>query len=118
VFAPAHAVVARWWEEALHWEREEAWPHRLHRVAGGNAGTDLQRWRSVGRDPVILPEVVAVTDALLDPAMAELAWADSGARRPRPLPADGAFCRRLGERVERTWLGPLSAVDYGGPLTA
>ncbi|MGC5407614.1 DNA-binding protein [Streptomyces sp. DT225] len=118
VFALAHAVVARWWEEALHWEREEIWPHRLHQVAGGNAGTDLERWRIVGRDPVIFPEVVAVADALLDPAMAELAWRDSGGQRPRPLAADGAFCRRLGERVGRDWLGPLSAVDYGGPLLA
>lgn len=55
VFALAHAVVARWWEEALHWEQEEIWPKRLHLVAGGHAGTDLQRWRIVGRDPVILP---------------------------------------------------------------
>ncbi len=116
VFALAQAVVARWWEEALHWEREEIWPQRLHRVAGGNAGTDLQRWRIVGRDAVVLPEVVAVADALLDPTMAELVWADSGARRPRPLPADGAFCYRLGERVGRDRLGPLAAVDYGGPL--
>ncbi|MEE1761058.1 TniQ family protein [Streptomyces sp. SP18BB07] len=118
VFALAHAVVARWWEEALRWEQEEIWPHRLHRVAGGNAGTDFQRWRIVGRDPVIFPEVVAVADALLDPAMAELVWRDSGGRRPRPLAADGAFCRRLGERVGHDWLGPLSAVDYGGPLLA
>ncbi|MEW2325341.1 DNA-binding protein [Streptomyces griseoincarnatus] len=118
VFALAHAVVARWWEEALHWEQEEIWPHRLHRVTGGTAGTDLQRWRIVGRDPVVFPEVVAVADALLDPAMAELVWRDSGAGQPRPLPADGAFCRRLGERVGRAWLGPLSAVDYGGPLLA
>ncbi|MBP2055984.1 hypothetical protein J2Z21_009001 [Streptomyces griseochromogenes] len=116
VFALAHAVVARWWDEALHWEQEEIWPHRLHRLAGGNAGTDLQRWRIVDRDAAIFPEVVAVTQALLEPAMAELVWRDSGAGRPRPLPADGAFCRRLGERVGRGWLGPLSAVDYGGPL--
>ncbi|MCP9956091.1 TniQ family protein [Streptomyces sudanensis] len=116
VFALAHAAVIRWWDEALHWEQEEIWLHRLHQVAGGNAGTDLQRWRIVGRDPVTFPEVVAVADALLDPAMTELVWRDSGAGRPRPLPADGAFCRRLGERVGRGWLGPLSAVDYGGPL--
>jgi hypothetical protein len=50
--------------------------------------------------------------------MAELVWRDSGAGRLRPLSADGAFCRRLGERVGRDWLGPLSAVDYGGPLLA
>lgn len=118
VFALAHAIVARWWEQALHWERETIWPQRLHQVAGGNAGTELERWRIVGRDAVVFPEVVAVADALLDPAMAELAWADSGAGRPRPLPADGAFCRRLGERVGRQWLGPLAATDYGGPLTS
>ncbi|WP_199837809.1 TniQ family protein [Streptomyces sp. NRRL S-1521] len=118
VFALAHAVVARWWEEALHWEREEIWPRRLHLVAGGDAGTDFQRWRVVGRDAVIFPEVVAVADALLDPAMAELVWGDSGAGRPRPLSVDGAFFRRLGERVDRDWLGPLAAVDHGGPLLA
>ncbi|MEU1378054.1 hypothetical protein ABZ442_31035 [Streptomyces triculaminicus] len=43
---------------------------------------------------------------------------DSGAGRPRALPAYGVFCRRLGERVGRTWLGPLAAADHGGPLTA
>ncbi|MEU5099761.1 hypothetical protein [Streptomyces sp. NPDC020996] len=86
VFALAHAVVARWWEEALHWQQEEIWPHRLHQVAGGNAGTDFERWRIVGRDAVVFPEVVAVADALLDPAMAELVWTDSGAGRPRPGP--------------------------------
>lgn len=118
VFALAHAVVARWWEQALHWERETIWPRRLHQVAGGNAGTELERWRIVGRDAVVFPEVVAVADALLDPAMAGLVWMDSGAGRPRPLPADGAFCRRLGERVGRGWLGPLAATDYGGPLTS
>ncbi|MFJ1561864.1 DNA-binding protein [Streptomyces mirabilis] len=118
VFALSHAVVARWWEQALHWERETAWPRRLHQVAGGNAGTELDWWRIVGRDAVVFPEVVAVADALLDPAMTELAWADSGAGRPRPLPADGVFCRRLGERIGREWLGPLAATDYGGPLTS
>ncbi|MFF2655418.1 DNA-binding protein [Streptomyces sp. NPDC058045] len=118
VFALAHAVVARWWEQALQWEREAIWPRRLHRVAGGDAGGDLERWRIVGRDAVVFPEVVAVADALLDPRMAELVWTDSGAGRPRPLPADGMFCHRLGERVGRTWLGPLAATDHGGPLIA
>ncbi len=118
VFALAHAVVARWWEQALHWEHEKIWPRRLHQVAGGNAGEDLEQWRIVGRDAVVFPEVVAVADALLDPAMAQLVWLDSGAGRPRALPADGAFCRRLGERVGREWLGPVAATDYGGPLTS
>ncbi|WP_331721218.1 hypothetical protein [Streptomyces sp. NBC_00212] len=66
VFALAYAVVARWWEQALHWDRETIWPRRLHQVAGGNAGTELERWRIVGRDAVVFPEVVAVADALLD----------------------------------------------------
>ncbi|MFF9091340.1 DNA-binding protein [Streptomyces sp. NPDC014991] len=118
VFALARAVVARWWEQAYGWEREKIWPRRLHQVAGGDAGGDLERWRIVGRDAVVFPEVVAVAEALLDPAMAELVWADSGAGRPRALPADGMFCRRLGERVGRAWLGPLAAADHGGPLIA
>ncbi|MFF4846183.1 DNA-binding protein [Streptomyces collinus] len=118
VFALAYAVVARWWEQAFGWERETAWPRRLHQVAGGDAGGDLERWRIVGRDAVVFPEVVAVAGALLDPAMAELVWADSGAGRPRALPVDGMFCRRLGEQVGRPWLGPLAATDHGGPLIA
>lgn len=117
-FTVARAVVARWWEQAYGWERETAWPRRLHQVAGGDAGGDLRRWRIVGRDAVVFPEVVAVADALLDPAMAELVWVDSGAGRPRALPADGMFCRRLGDRLGRTWLGPLAAADHGGPLIA
>ncbi|MET8188804.1 hypothetical protein ABZV15_23960 [Streptomyces sp. NPDC005246] len=67
---------------------------------------------------MVFPEVVLVADALLDPGMDELVWRDSGAGRPRALPADGMFCRRLGERVGRTWLGPLAATDHGGPLIA
>ncbi|MFI9630873.1 DNA-binding protein [Streptomyces sp. NPDC052042] len=118
VFALARAVVARWWEQALQWERETIWPRRLYQVAGGDAGGDLEWWRIVGRDAVVFPEVVAVADALLDQAMAELVWVDSGAGRPRALPADGVFCRRLGERLGRGWLGPLAATDHGGPLIA
>ncbi|MFJ2171033.1 DNA-binding protein [Streptomyces griseofuscus] len=118
VFALSRAVVARWWEQAYGWERETVWPRRLHLVAGGDAGGDLERWRVVGRDAVVFPEVVAVAEALLDPAMAELVWVDSGAGRPRALPVDGLFCRGLGERVGRPWLGPLAAADHGGPLLA
>ncbi|MFF7977380.1 DNA-binding protein [Streptomyces sp. NPDC007905] len=118
VFALAHAVVARWWEQAIDWEQERIWPRRLHRLAGGNAGEDPGWWRIVGRDAAVFPEIVAVAGALLDPAMAELVWMDSGALRPRPLPTDGMFCHRLGERVGRAWLGPLAATDYGSPLTS
>ncbi|MGW0999033.1 hypothetical protein ACWD5V_38350 [Streptomyces sp. NPDC002523] len=117
VFALAYAVVTRWWEQALHWEREVVWPRRLHQVAGGNAGTELERWRIVGRDTVIFPEV-AVADALLDPDMAELAWRASGGMRPRVRGGDDPFCHRLGERVDRDRLGSLVAADYGGPLSS
>ncbi|MFF7585871.1 DNA-binding protein [Kitasatospora purpeofusca] len=118
VFGVAWAVVSRWWDQALGWERERVWPARLHALAGGDAGGDFWRWRAVVRDAAVFPEVVEVARALLDPVMAELVWQDSGAGRPRALPAGGAFCRRLGERVGREWLGPLAAVDFGGPLTA
>ncbi|MDQ1065154.1 hypothetical protein [Streptomyces canus] len=43
----------------MHWERETLWPQRLHQVAGGNAGGALERWRIVGRDAIVFPEVVA-----------------------------------------------------------
>ncbi|MET9444435.1 hypothetical protein [Streptomyces sp. NPDC006610] len=39
---------------------------------GTDPATELERWRILGRDTVVLPEVVAVADALLDPVMAEL----------------------------------------------
>ncbi|MFI9162817.1 DNA-binding protein [Kitasatospora aureofaciens] len=118
VFGVAWAAVCRWWDLALQWPDERVWPARLHALAGGDAGGDFWRWRALARDAAVFPEVVEVAAALLDPVMAELVWQDSGAGRPRALPADGAFCRRLGERVGRPWLGPLAAVDFGGPLTA
>jgi hypothetical protein len=116
VFALAHAVVARWWEQAPGWERETIWPQRLDQVAGGNAGSDLERWRVVGRDAAVFPEVVAVADALLDPAMTQLVWRDSSTLPP-PLPDAIIWCR-LGERVGRPWLGPFTAGDYDSPLTS
>ncbi|GAA2774702.1 hypothetical protein GCM10010521_61370 [Streptomyces rameus] len=112
----AYAVVARWWEQALYWEREEIWPWRLHQLAGGSVGADLARWRIVGRDAAILPEVVTVAGALLEPAMAEVALQASGGMRPRVRDADDAFCYRLGKRVGRTWPGPELAADHGSPL--
>jgi len=68
---------------------------RLHAVAGGDAGDDFEWWRVVER-----------------------LWRDGGAGRHGMLRVDGAFCRELGERVGRAWLGPVVAVDYGGPLIA
>ncbi|WP_405366112.1 DNA-binding protein [Kitasatospora sp. NBC_00039] len=118
VFSVAWAVVCRWWDLALEWPDERVWLARLHALAGGEAGGDFWRWRAVARDAAVFPEAVEVAAALLNPVMADLIWQDSGAGRPRALPADGAFCRRLGERVGRPWLGPLAAVDYGGPLIA
>ncbi|MBT2472580.1 DNA-binding protein [Streptomyces sp. ISL-66] len=118
VFGLARAVVCRWWEQALGWGEERVWPARLHRLAGGDAGGRFWWWHAVARDAVVFPEVVAVADALLDPVMEELAWVDSGREQIRPRPVDGAFCRELGVRVGRPWLGPVVAVDYGGPLVA
>ncbi|WP_338146042.1 DNA-binding protein [Streptomyces scabichelini] len=117
VFTLAHAVVARWWEQALYWEQEEIWPYRLHHLAGGSVGGELAWWRIVGRDAAVFPEVVAVAGALLEPATAELAWRASGGMRPRARGKDDPLCHRLGERVDRDWLGPLAAADYGGPLS-
>ncbi|MFE2867028.1 hypothetical protein [Embleya sp. NPDC059259] len=114
MFGVAWAVVCRWWESALQWEREEIRPRRLHAVAGGDAGGDFEWWRVVGRDAVTFPEVVAVADALLGPVMAERSWRDSGAGRPWLGPVDGAFCRELGVRVGRPWLGSVIAVEDGG----
>ncbi|MDH6545908.1 DNA-binding protein [Streptomyces sp. SAI-041] len=116
VFALARAVVCWWWEQSLAWEQESIWPGRLHHLIGGNVGAELDWWRIVGRDAVVFPEVVAVADALLDPATAELVWRSSSAGQP-PLP-DAMVWRRLGERVGRPWLGPLAATDYGSPLIA
>ncbi|MFD0355031.1 DNA-binding protein [Streptomyces sp. NPDC127110] len=118
VFGLARAVVCRWWEQALGWGEERIWPARLHRLAGGDAGGRFWWWHAVARDAVVFPEVVAVADALLDPAMEELAWDDSGRQQIRLRSADGAFWRELGVRVGRPWLGPLVAVDYDGPLVA
>jgi hypothetical protein len=116
VFALAHAVVARWWEQAPVWEQEAIWPKRLHQAAGGEAGGDLERWRIVGRDAVVFPEVVALAGALLDPVMTELVWRGSSALPP-PLP-DAMVWHRLGEQVGRPWLGLLAASDYDSPLTS
>lgn len=117
VFGIARAVVCRWWEHSLRWEQEEIWPLRLQQVPSGEVGGDVNRWRALGRDAVVFPEVVAVAGALLDPGVEELVWADSGWGGPRPLSGDGQFGRCLGEVVGRPWLGPLVATD-GGPLVS
>ncbi|MFI8105852.1 DNA-binding protein [Streptomyces sp. NPDC086023] len=116
VFGLARAVVCRWWEHSLHWEQEQTWPRRLEQVAGRGVRGDADRWRAIGRDAVVFPEIVALANVLLDPAAEELAWTDSGrAGLPRPLPGESRFERHLGEQVGRPWLGPLVATD-GGPL--
>ncbi|MFK0050523.1 hypothetical protein ACIQU4_41780 [Streptomyces sp. NPDC090741] len=105
VFGLARAVVCRWWEQSLVWEQEEIWPRRLQQVVGGEDGGDVARWRALGREVVVFPEVVGVAGALLDPAAEELVWADSGWEGPRPRPGDGQFGRRLGELVGGPGLG-------------
>ncbi|GAA2568905.1 MULTISPECIES: hypothetical protein [Streptomyces] len=49
------------------------------------------------------------------PATAETAWQASRETQPRARGADDPFCRRLGERVGRTWLGSRLAADHGSP---
>ncbi len=55
VFALSHAVVARWREQALRPGAEKIWPRRLHQVAGGDAGGDLERWPDRGTGHGRLP---------------------------------------------------------------
>jgi hypothetical protein len=47
--------------------------------------------------------------------MAELAWRASGGMRPRARGEDDPLCHRLGERVDRPWLGPLAAAGPRPP---
>ncbi|MFF1909469.1 DNA-binding protein [Kitasatospora sp. NPDC058218] len=118
VFSVAWAVVCQWWELALGWERERWWPARLHALAGGDAGSGegFWWWRVVAREAVLFPEVVAVAEALLDPAVAEAVWRDSGGERVRPFPGDGEFVQELGRRLGRPWLGEVDAVAGNGAL--
>ncbi|MBT2399574.1 DNA-binding protein [Streptomyces sp. ISL-100] len=117
-FAVAHAVVARWWEQALSWEQEEIWPRRLHQLAGGSVGSRLAWWRIVGRDAAIFPEVVAVAQALLEPGQlrvmaAEAQSGGSGTRWRATVPAEQRF--RITQLVDeaREQLVELRGVHSG-----
>jgi hypothetical protein len=116
VFALARAVVCQWWELALDWQDERIWPARLHALAGGDAGPQFWRWRVVAREAAVFPEVMALAQALLDPAVAEMVWRDSGAEHIRPFPPDGEFGRELGRRLGRPWLGAAGAVPSSSVL--
>ncbi len=87
---------------------------------GGDAGTELERWGIGGRDAAGFPEVAAGGGAGAAGPGHGRAGVDGQRRRAAAAaaPADGAFCRRPGERVGRGRLGLLSAVDYSGPLIA
>lgn len=118
VFALAHAVVARWWEQALNWIGR---PSGRGACTRSRAVTPAGIWSgggSWGGTRSSSPRSWPSPARCWTRPCAQLAWTDSGAGRPRPLPSDGMFCRRLGERVDRPWLGPLAAIDYGGPLTS
>ncbi|MBT2407693.1 MULTISPECIES: TniQ family protein [unclassified Streptomyces] len=118
VFVLARAVVCQWWEQALEWPKERIWPARLHQLAGGDTGRQFWWWRAVAREAATFPELVTVAGALLDPAMRGLVWADSGGERIRPIPPDGSFCRELGDRLGRSWLGEEAAANSSPSLLA
>ncbi|MHA6757207.1 DNA-binding protein [Streptacidiphilus sp. PAMC 29251] len=118
VFAVARAVVCQWWELALEWNDERIWPARLHRLTGGDAGPQFWWWRAVAREAAIFPEVMALAQALLDPAVTEMVWQDSGAHSIRPFPPDGRFGQELGRRLDRPWLGAVGAIPDSSALNA
>ncbi|NUL04180.1 hypothetical protein HRW07_13250 [Streptomyces lunaelactis] len=96
------------------------WPRRLHQIAGGNAGSDLERWRIVGRDAVVFPELVAVADALLDPAMLDGRCHPRPPRRRRTTrirqrPRTASRVARFGD-VARTLGEQVLGRDPTGPL--
>ncbi|MFB9518267.1 TniQ family protein [Streptomyces purpureus] len=118
VFALARAVVCQWWDQALEWRKERIWPARLHQLAGGDAGRQFWWWRAVAREAATSPELVTVASALLDPEMRGLVRADGGGERVRPIPPDGKFCRELGNRMGRSWLGEEAAANSSPSLLA
>jgi hypothetical protein len=92
-------------------------------VVGTDPATELERWRILGRDTVVLPEVVAVADALLDPVMAELGVegqrdrATAAAERRRVvLPPTGRACRAwvAGAAARHRLRRPSDLVDGRG----
>jgi len=118
VFAVAQAVVCQWWNLALGWTDERIWPARLHQLAGGDAGPQFWWWRAVAREPATFPEVMALAEALLDPAVAEMVWQDSGADNIQLFPPDGQFGQELGRRLGRPWLAKAGAVPDSSALNA
>jgi hypothetical protein len=108
VFALAQAVVCQWWDLALGWEEGRIWPAAAS-TRGRGAGGRFWWWRAVAREPAVFPEAVALAETLLDPAVAEMVWRDSGALRIRPFPPDGEFGRELGRRLGRPWLAHIRA---------
>ena len=116
VFAVARAVVCQWWDLALEWKPEHIWPARLHALAGSDASEKFWWWRAVAREAAVFPETVALAGALIDPAVADMAWRDSGAERIRPFLSDGELAQELGRRLDRPWLGEVGAVPDSSAL--
>jgi len=118
VFAVARAVVCQWWDLALEWPDEHTWPARLHTLAGGDASENFWWWRAVTRDAAVFPETIALAQALVDPAVAEMVWQDSGAQQIKPFPPDGRLAQELGRRLDRPWLGNAGAIPDSSALNA
>ena len=117
VFAVARAVVCQWWDLALEWNDEQIWPTRLHALAGGDAGETFWWWRAVTREAATFPETLTLARALLDPAVADMAWRDSGAQKIRPFLPDGELAQELGNRLGRPWLGHIGAIPESSAMT-
>ena len=119
VFAVARAVVCQWWDLALEWNDERIWPQRLHALAGGDASDNLWWWRAVTREATTFPETVALAGALIDPAVADKVWHDSGGPGTfRISPRDGQFEQELARRLGRPWLARVGATTDSTALTA
>ncbi|MFC1414159.1 DNA-binding protein [Streptacidiphilus sp. N1-12] len=110
VFAVARAVVCQWWDLALEWSDERIWPARLHALAGGDAGEKFWWWRAVAREAALFPETLALAGALIDPAVTDMVWHDTGGPGTyRISPSNGQFDQELGRRLGRPWLAQAGA---------
>ncbi|MFE9839078.1 TniQ family protein [Streptomyces sp. NPDC005551] len=115
-FTLARTIVLGWWQQAPAWQAERIWPARVHRLTHGAADGPETVWSAAVRDAAVLPETIALAQALTHPACIRMAHADRDRVRPAGWGAGGRLVHHLGHRLNRPWLGPLLTVDYTSPL--